>query len=235
MAHWWRVGGPTYGTAMFSFSKKLQYVKRKLKNWNKNCFGNLYIMNKRAQERLVVITRKIRDLGFFEALSREESQASRDLEEWDLREEIYCKQKARIDWVQEGDKNTVFFHKSVQGCQNRSYISSLVNSDDLHLASFQAISREAIRFYSTLFLEDSLLTDNEENIILSCIPSLVSRAMNDSLMRLISMSKLEEVVFSMHKGKALRPDGFLVKFFQEFWGIISQDLLVVVQESHSNK
>ena len=48
MAHWWRQGGPTYGTAMFSFSKKLQYVKKKLKHWNRNCFGNLHIMKKRA-------------------------------------------------------------------------------------------------------------------------------------------------------------------------------------------
>ena len=71
---------------MFSFSKKHQYVKRKLKHWNMNHFGNLHIVKKRALDRLDVITRQIQDLGFFEALGLVESQASNDLVEHDLRE-----------------------------------------------------------------------------------------------------------------------------------------------------
>ena len=46
-------------------------------------------MEKRAQDSLDVITRQIPDLSFFEALGIAESQASSDLVEWDLREEIY--------------------------------------------------------------------------------------------------------------------------------------------------
>ena len=49
------------------------------------------------------------------------------------------------------------------------------------------------------------------------------------------MFDLDGVVFSLHKGKALRPNGFPVEFFQEFWDIINHDLLDVVQESYSNK
>ena len=56
-------------------------------------------MKKRAQDRLDVITRKIQDMGFSKALSIAESQAFTDLAEWDLREEIYWKQKARVDWL----------------------------------------------------------------------------------------------------------------------------------------
>ena len=49
------------------------------------------------------------------------------------------------------------------------------------------------------------------------------------------MSELEGVVFSLHKGKALGPDGFPIEFFQDNWDIINHDLLDVVQESYSNK
>ena len=129
---------------MFSFSKQLEYVKRKLKHWNRNCFGNLHIMTKRAQDRLDVITRQSRDLVFSEALGITESRASANLAEWDLREEIYWKQKAQVDWLQEGDKNIAFFHKSMQARCNKSCISSLVTSEGTRLTFSQVIFREAI-------------------------------------------------------------------------------------------
>ena len=36
---WWKDDTPPYGTVMFSFSKRLQYVKRHLSIWNRNFFG----------------------------------------------------------------------------------------------------------------------------------------------------------------------------------------------------
>ena len=112
-----------------------------------------------------------------------------------------------------GTRTQHFFHKSMQARHNRSYISSLVTSDGTNLTSSQAISREAIQFYSALFSDDLPPKKIEENTILSCIPSIVTREMNDSLMRPISMSNLEGVVSSLLKGKALGPDGFPAEFF----------------------
>ena len=50
-------------------------------------------MKRLAQEDLDVITREIRDRGFLEDLARAESIASRALEEWELREEIFLEAK----------------------------------------------------------------------------------------------------------------------------------------------
>lgn len=75
----------------------------------------------------------------------------------------------------------------------------------------------------------------EENLILACIPSMVTNVINESLSSQVSLSELEEVVFGMTKGKAPGLDGFPVEFFQEFWDIIKLDLLAVVQESHDSK
>ncbi|XP_057826868.2 uncharacterized protein LOC131038443 [Cryptomeria japonica] len=161
-------------------------------------------------------------------LGRAESQAVKELEEWDLHEEIFWKQKAQIDWLQEGDKNTTFFHKE-------GYISSMVNSEGILLTSLPTLSHEASQYYSSLFSEDSPLAEDEENMILACIPSLVTNMMNKSLMRLISLSELEEVVFGMRKGKVIGPNGFPIEFLQDFWDIINLDLLEVVWESYGSK
>ena len=60
------------------------------------------------------ITKLIREEGVSKYLLREEARALKALEEWELREEIFWKQKAWIEWLQEGDKNTALFFNSVK-------------------------------------------------------------------------------------------------------------------------
>ena len=61
-----------------------------------------------------IITHQIRDHGMTYDLRKAEISALKDLEEWEIREEIFWKQKSRVDWLQEGDRNTTFFHNSVK-------------------------------------------------------------------------------------------------------------------------
>ena len=45
------------------------------------------------------ITRLIREDGVSEYLLQEEANTLKTLEEWELREEIFRKQKAQIEWL----------------------------------------------------------------------------------------------------------------------------------------
>lgn len=148
---------------------------------------------------------------------------------------FFWKQKSRVDWLQEGDRNTTFFHNFVKAQRYGNSITSLISSEGAQLSSCVDISREVVSYFSNLFTKDEFIVVEEERAILNCIPPLVSDEMNDALVRPILLSELEEVVFHMKKGKAPGPNGFPIEFFQEFWEIIKFDLLEVVQESHRNK
>lgn len=52
----WRNGLPMYGNAMYTFVKRLQFVKYQLKKWNKLSFGNISRSKLEAQQRLDSIT-----------------------------------------------------------------------------------------------------------------------------------------------------------------------------------
>lgn len=158
-----------------------------------------------------------------------ESSALKMLEEWELREEIFWKQKSRVDWLQEGDRNTAFFHNMVKARRSGNSITSLVTASRDQLFSKEAISLEAIRYFSHLFSKEEPGALVENTSILDCIPKLVSNNMNRNMLKPIVLEELEKVVFGMKKGKALGPDGFPIEFFQEFWEIIKFDLLEVVQ------
>lgn len=95
-------------------------------------------------------------------------------------------------------------------------IPVLVNDRGEQLLSLQEISRESLHYFRSLFGEDSQGESMEENQVLNCIPSLVTREMNEQLMGPISLEELEMIVFHMRKGKASGPDVFLVEFFQDF-------------------
>lgn len=174
------------------------------------------------------ITCQIREQGLSDGLYREEAAALKDLEEWELREEIYWKQKARIDWLQEGDKNTKFFHNTVKDRRHGSILNSLTTAEGILLSSHREIALEATRFFGSLFSKDSNLARVEEDLVLDCIPSLVTPEMNEALIKPITLAEIELVVFGMKKGKAPGPDGFPIEFFQAFWEIVKMDLFEVV-------
>ncbi|XP_059077093.1 pentatricopeptide repeat-containing protein At3g53360, mitochondrial-like [Cryptomeria japonica] len=90
-------------------------------------FENIFHAMKAAQIELNGITREIREHSLSEAFLREEERVVRVLEEWELREEIYWKQRASIDWLQAGDKNTTFFFNSVKERCHGNSIPALVN------------------------------------------------------------------------------------------------------------
>ena len=109
VAEWWQFGRPAFGIEMYVFAKLLHFVKYQLKWWNQQCFKNIYQEKHEAQVELNGITRLIREDGVSEYLLQEEARDLKALEEWELREEIFWKQKARIEWLQEETRTLLSF------------------------------------------------------------------------------------------------------------------------------
>lgn len=94
MFTWWSKGRLGHGRAMYSFFKIPQDVKYYLKQWNKYYFCNIHSHKMNSQARLDAITFQIWEHGLSLDLQREEAYAVKDLEEWDLREEILQRQNS---------------------------------------------------------------------------------------------------------------------------------------------
>jgi hypothetical protein len=59
--------------------------------------------------------------------AREEENLQEELEERQKQEEILWRQKSRVQWLKEGERNTKFFHRSMV---HRRYINRITKLED---------------------------------------------------------------------------------------------------------
>ncbi|XP_058084635.1 uncharacterized protein LOC131232433 [Magnolia sinica] len=101
----------------------------------------------------------------------ESAAARRRLAILEQMEEVFWKQKAQNSWLQEGDRNTRFFHALATWKIRHSAISSIKLADGSTTSNLDDIRSVAVVFFEQLFHEEpiSLAPD-----LLLAIPSLIS-------------------------------------------------------------
>ena len=208
--------------------RKLQFVKAKLKMWNKTSFGEL---SKKKKDILAVLANfdsLEQEGGLSHELLVQRALSKGELEELILREEIHWRQKARVKWVKEGDCNSKFFHKVANGRRNRKFIKELENESGLMLNNPESIKEEILKYFEKLYASPSGESWRVEGLDWSPIDG-------ESASRLESPFTEEEIykaIFQMDRDKAPGPDGFTIAVFQDCWDVIKEDLVRVFAEFH---
>ena len=95
----------------------MKALKTNIKKWNKEEFGNIFSEKCHLEVHLQEIQTIGTNEGDSHVLIEEERMLEVKLEEWEKQEEILLWKKSRNKWLQQGEKNTRFFHHSV--IQNR--------------------------------------------------------------------------------------------------------------------
>ncbi|KAK0607544.1 hypothetical protein LWI29_016439 [Acer saccharum] len=208
---------------------KLKRLKNALKTWNWEVFGDL---NSNINGKLIELHStqlQMSNLGFFEELFLAETCVHHELDVLLRRQECFYRDRSRVRWLQDGDRNSSFLHASTRRKQYRNALSYLsingVLTDDRLV-----IRDHIIDYYSDLFSSDPSRVETDFSVVDDVIPSLVSDAENAFLIGIPSANDIHDAIFVMDAASAHGPDGFSRGFYQRCWEVMGSDVVFTVQD-----
>lgn len=68
-------------------------------------------------------------------------------------EESFLKEKVRVRWMKEGDKNTQFFHRIAKSHGARNKILRLMNEQNIMIEDYEEIKKMVVDFFEHFFKE----------------------------------------------------------------------------------
>lgn len=197
--------------------EKLKFCASTLREWSNTKFGNFFreLKKKRtALEKLI--------MGRLTAQqAQERRQLLRDIDNMIHVEEVHWRQRSRVTWLRDGDRNTKIFH---QKASNRKRKNSFRNITDYLGGTYtkeEGIGRVAMDYFKTIF------SSSQPTMIAQALEEFTPRVSDDMNAVLRAPYTKEEVdcaLSQMHPIKALGPDGMCPLFFQSYWSTVGPNV-----------
>jgi hypothetical protein len=211
----WQASSPS-GT-IEDLKHKLQNVSSSLASWGRESFGSVRHQIRMLQRELA----EMRSQENRDGPSIAELRLVEKLAEALHREEVMWRQRSRIQWLAEGDKNTRFFHLRASQRKKKNRILELTKADGSVTRDEAAMGLEANGFYQNLYTSEGVSNMEE---VLSSVPRRVDMAINSKLDAPFTCEEVKMALFEMYPTKAPGPDGFPAHFFQRHWSVCGEEV-----------
>ena len=144
---------------------------------------------------------------------------------WLDKENTMWLQRSRINWFQDGDQNTRFFHSKASTRYQKNLISGMMDSNDCWQEDMRKVEEIVVNYYSNLF---SSSNPSELTELIEAVEPKVSQDMNNMLTRDFKGAEVKAALNQMYLLKAPSPDDMLPVFFQHFWATVGNEVVKTV-------
>lgn len=209
------------GSNVASVQQKVKACSDRLSVWGKEITGNFSRRIKECKESL----KQHRRGSDRESVERYDA-AKKQLASILNQREIFWRQRSKQLWLQAGDQNSRFFHKSASNRRRNNQIHKLKDADDNWVDWESGLDALMERYFNDLFRA----TESNWQEVIECIPTTITDAQNDELLKPIEEEEVKRALFQMNPDKAPGPDGMTPAFFQKYWKIVGKDIVVMVRK-----
>ena len=113
-------------------------------------------------------------------------------------EEIWMKQRSRVPWLKEGDRNTAYFQAQAKQRKRINRVSNLQRSDGSTCVNGDEDKEEVQAFYQALYTSQG---HNNMDELLSHVPVRVTPEMNQLLEKPFEAAEIHKALFQMAPSK----------------------------------
>ncbi|KAG5532409.1 hypothetical protein RHGRI_026893 [Rhododendron griersonianum] len=138
---------PQRGSHLYGLTQKLRKCREALTDWSKKTFGKDKMKLKLLQERLRIIQAE----PFSQDNLTREREIVKEIEILLLREEMAFHQRARVNWLSYGDKNSAFFHACMNQRRQRNQLLMLKAAGGNWVEDEDGINDLIYDYFSGLF------------------------------------------------------------------------------------
>eukprot|EP00253_Pinus_taeda_P023098 PITA_23098 len=199
----WNTFIPPEGSKMFQFQQKLKYVKSHLKCWNYETFGNIFKAQQDLNKEMAELQQQVITGGHTEGTLEQEQRIHNQLEERRKQEEILWKQKSRIRWLKEGERNTKFFHRTTVQRRVHNNIPFIQKQGGLRVKHHEEIEKEFLNHFKQVHQEPNVDMRPAIERITQNVPKLITEEHNELLLRPILTQEVDTAMSQLKEGKPL--------------------------------
>jgi hypothetical protein len=192
---------------------RIRKVAVKLQDWNRNVLGDL---QKRIKKTRKDLNRCLKDTISQESIHREHVLRFK-LERLEDQLDVYWKQRAHVDWLKHGDRNTRFFHSCCSERKRRNRITKLKKENGDIIERQEELKQHISNHYRSLFTAQPATNLSE---LLEHVQPRVTDYINDSLLSPFTEDEVFEALQNIGDLKAPGPDGMPAIFYKRFWEVV---------------
>jgi hypothetical protein len=192
-------------TSMHGLERKLKGLSQSLSEWGRDTFGSVRRELRDLRRQLTYLRSASDRIG----PSYQELKVIERIVELQHREEVMWRQRSRIQWLAEGDRNTRFFHLRASKRKKKNRIARLKRTDGLFTEDQIELGHMAKDFYKSLYTSEGISGMEE---VLNAVPVTVTAAMNEQLLAAYGMRRLSMRFFRCFRLKRRDPMDSLPSF-----------------------
>uniref|UniRef100_A0A2N9G3M9 CCHC-type domain-containing protein n=1 Tax=Fagus sylvatica TaxID=28930 RepID=A0A2N9G3M9_FAGSY len=187
------------GSHMFEVTESIKSCRRGLINWERSVYRHSQLrMHQLGEEAKLLEERAVTEEDQYQLKKLRE-----ELNELLEREEIAWRQRSRVQWLQEGNRNTKFFHNKATQRRKKNTIESLVDDQGTKHEEQQRIEQLIVDYFSQIYT-----SSNPQNLepIMEAVETSVTEDMNTKLSQEFTAAEVVQALHQMYPTKAPGPD-----------------------------
>lgn len=147
------------------------------------------------------------------SLGREINKLRKEINDLQDCEEILWQQRAKVQWLTLGDRNTKFFHSKASKRRKKNTINRILDENGVWCETEDNIAEVAVNYFERLY---TMSQASNMTMIIDTIQSRVTTEMNHDLISEFTREEGELALKQLHPTKAPGPDSMSAIFIQKY-------------------